>query len=204
MEQGKSSFKTCCSVKLVKNWLFRKGSSSSWFFCPQMWTSGVLKTLFYKCLLKLINFYNIRRNFLMLQEKMLDLYTFYRDLNHDRKSDWCAAVLSLVLTVLSQGFTSKGNKILKLIESNLAGGEVYWRLLSFRLPFFFNSVEVIKMCLGCCSTYSFHFVCSIAFKGMFVQLPSRRNYACFVFCEVVFQPTLPLVNLCIQHLAKFW
>lgn len=36
---------------------------------------------------------------------------------------WCAAVLLLLLTVLS--FTPNGNKVLKLIGSNL-GGNVHW------------------------------------------------------------------------------
>lgn len=38
----------------------------------------------------------------MLQEAVLDSYTFYGELNWDRKSDFCARVFSIVLAVLSQ------------------------------------------------------------------------------------------------------
>lgn len=38
----------------------------------------------------------------MLQETMLASYTFYRELNWDRKSDFCTPVLLIVLALLSQ------------------------------------------------------------------------------------------------------
>ena len=82
--------------------------------------------------------------------------------------------------------------MLKLIEGNFGGKKFIEYCWVFRLLFFFfNSVEVIKRVLGDAVLTLCLLSALGAFKEIFVQLPSTRNYGCFVFCEVEFQPPSP-------------
>lgn len=92
----------------------------------------------------------------MLQETKC-LYTFYGELNWDRKPDFCAPVLLIVLAILSQVLLqrevkcSKERKIILEERRFIEDG-------SFLDSLFLNSVGVIEEGLRPCSTYPFSFV----------------------------------------------
>lgn len=133
---------------------------------------------------------------------MVDSDTFYGELNWDRKSDFSGPVLLIMLAALSQVLFQR--EIRCRNERKIIWGEgKFIENGSFLDGLFLNSVDMIEKGLRQCGIYPFSFVWSaviLSNKGLCNYLVKKL---CFVFCEVVFQPPLCPVNLCIEHSAKF-
>lgn len=106
-----------------------------------------------------VNFHNTKRNFLMLQETMLYSYTFYAELDWDRKSDFYAPVLLIVVAILSQVLLQREIKCKN-------ERKVCRRWLIFRLPFLKFCWSDREVSLRQCSTYPFSFVwCAVTLSN---------------------------------------
>lgn len=90
----------------------------------------------------------------MLQETMLDSYTFYGELNWNRKSDFSGPVLLVVVCLLQREIRCRNERKIIWREGKFTEDGLFLDCL------FLNSVNVLEKGLRRCSTYPFSFVWS--------------------------------------------